>query len=182
MFRHHDLLGLADLVAGEAELEREAACLERQQAGLGADRELQDLLRRPGGDFLDIDAAFRASHQDRHADGAVEHHADVDLARDVGGFLHEHLRHLLAVGVGLLGDERILEHDLGDLAGVVARLDELLMPPKSGVEPLKLPLPRPPAWTSAGLQYRPVQLDLVERGRRNATTPEGNEERSTQRG
>ena len=88
--------------------------------GFGADRHLEDLLRRACRDFLDLDAPLGAGHQDRHAEGAIQHHADINFAGDVGGFLDEHLRDLLPFGVGLLRDERILEHDLGDVTGVVA--------------------------------------------------------------
>ena len=78
------------------------------------------------GHFLDLDAALGAGHQDRQADGAVQHHADVDFAGDLGRRLDDqHLRYLLSLLAGLLGDERILEHDLGDLAGLGAGLDEL---------------------------------------------------------
>jgi hypothetical protein len=50
---------------------------------------------------------------------AIEDHADVDLASDVGRLLDEHRRHFLPLLAGLLGDEP---------------------------ESLKRPLPRPPAW------------------------------------
>ena len=59
------------------------AGLERLQAGLGIDGGLEDLLRRAGGDLLDLDAALGTGHQHRHADGAIEHHADVNLAGDL---------------------------------------------------------------------------------------------------
>ena len=52
--RRHDLLGLRDLVAGEARLERQPAGLERLQARLRGDGHFDDLLRRLVGDLLDV--------------------------------------------------------------------------------------------------------------------------------
>src|SRR5437867_650156 len=99
----------------------------RSPAGFppGSSGRLEDLLRAAGGDLLDIDAALRAGHEHRHADGAVEHHTDVDFALDVGRLLHEYLRHFLACVAGLFGYEGILEHDVGDLSAFLAGANEL---------------------------------------------------------
>ena len=135
------------LLAGEAEIVGDAASLERLQAELRVDDGFEDFFRRAGGDFLDLDAALGAGHQHRQADGAVENHADVDLADDLGRRLDDQqFRDLLPLLAGLLGDERILEHDLGDVAGVVAVGDELDAADQSLPLSLKRPLPRPPAW------------------------------------
>src|SRR5262249_15623049 len=72
-----------------------------------------------------FDAAFRTRHHHRHADGAIDDHAKIDFPRDVGGVLYEHFRNLLAALAGLLGDERMLEHYLGDRADFLARFDVL---------------------------------------------------------
>ena len=101
--------------------ERQFAGLERLEAALRRDRLLDDRVGSAGGHFLDLDAPFGAHHQDRHADGPVEDHADVDFPGDVGRFLHQHLGNLLALFVGLLGDERKPEHDVGDLGHLVTR-------------------------------------------------------------
>ena len=121
----HDRLGLRRLLGGEVEGVGQPAGLERLQAGARIDRRLEDGVRVAGRHLLDLDAALLAGHQHRQAGGAVEDHADVDLAGDVGRLLHQHLAHLLAVLAGLLGDERVLEHDLGDAGHVLALGEEL---------------------------------------------------------
>ena len=59
------------------------------------------------------------------------------------------MRDLLALLAGLLGDERKLEHDLGDACRPRRANWMNLTPPKSLPLSLKRPLPRPPAWTWA---------------------------------
>src|SRR5262249_20086347 len=57
-------------------------------------------------------------------DGSVDDHAQVDFPGDVGRLLHQDFGNALALFAGLLGDERVFEHDLGDLATFVAAADE----------------------------------------------------------
>ena len=94
--------------------------LEGLQPGVGIDGGLEDLLGRPGGHHFDLDAALGAGHQHRHADGPVQDHADVEFLLDVGGLLHQELGDFLSFRPGLHGDQRVLEHDLGDGADLVA--------------------------------------------------------------
>ena len=63
--RQHHLHGLADLVALEAELERQSPRLKRLQPERRIDEGLEDALGRFFGDLLDLDAALLAGHQDR---------------------------------------------------------------------------------------------------------------------
>src|SRR5262249_2232463 len=125
--RDHDRFGLRRLFGGESECVSEAASLEWLQARVRIDSSLQDLFGAADRDLFDFDAAFGAGHQHRQANGAVDDHADVNFAGNIGGFLHQDLADLLTRFTSLLGDQRVLEHDLGDGADVVA-LGEILDP------------------------------------------------------
>ena len=57
--------------------------------------------------------------------GAVDDDAQVELAVDLRAFLDEHAAHLLALGAGLVRDERHPDHLLGELLGLVGRLRQL---------------------------------------------------------
>ena len=57
--------------------------------------------------------------------GAVEDEAEVQLAVDGEAFLDQQARHLLAVGTGLIGDERLAEQLARDRLGLFGRLGEL---------------------------------------------------------
>ena len=88
-------------------------------------------------------------------------HAEVNFAGDVGRLLHQHLGDLLALLAGLLGDERILEHHLGDLADVVAFRDEL-----DAAEVLAAVLEAAlaaAAGVNLGLEHDRAAAELVER-------------------
>ena len=123
---------LRHLLAGEAELERQPAGLERLQAGVGIDVHLEDLLGVRGGDLLDVHAALGAGHQHRHADGRgrapCRRRTRLRCRRLPDD---EHLADLLALLAGLLGDQRVLEHHLGDGAASSSLLGMNLTPPKS---------------------------------------------------
>ena len=79
--RHHQLDGLADLVAGQAERERQLARLKRLQAERRVDERLEDPVRRLFGDLLDLDAAVRAHHQHGPLRRPVDDEAEIQLAR-----------------------------------------------------------------------------------------------------
>ena len=85
----HDLLGFSNLITGEAHGERQLASLIRLQAEFGRYRFLEDLLGSVGCHFLDIHAAFSASHHDWHAGGTVENHSEIDFSLDVSGLLNK---------------------------------------------------------------------------------------------
>ena len=57
------------------------------------------------GDLLDLHAAFGRRHHRDATGRAVEHHAEVELARDLEALLDEQALHLLALGAGLVRDE-----------------------------------------------------------------------------
>ena len=99
--------------------------LERLQADRGIDEDLVDLLGMLFGDLLDLDAALFADHQDDALRGAVEDEAEIQLAIDGEAFLDQQARDLLAVGTGLIGDERLAEQLARDRLGFGAGLGEL---------------------------------------------------------
>ncbi len=69
-----------------------------------------DFLRRVRGDFLDIHAALGAGDDDGGAGGAVEQDGEVEFARNVHRLGDEDLADELALGSGLMRDERLAEH------------------------------------------------------------------------
>jgi hypothetical protein len=66
-----------------------------------------------GRDLLDLHAALGGGHDRDAAGGAVEGHAQVELAGDVQALLDEQALDLLALGPGLVGDQRACR-DLAD--------------------------------------------------------------------
>ena len=71
--------------------------------------------------------------------GAVEHDAEIQFARDGQRLFNQQPLHLLALGPGLVRDQRHAQHLLGQLAASSGDL-AIFTPP---------PLPRPPAWICA---------------------------------
>jgi hypothetical protein len=84
-----------------------------------------DLLRRLGGDFLDVHAARGAGHHHRLAGGAVEQHAQVELALHLEALFDQDASHNPPFGAGLMGDERHAEHLDREVFGLVRRLGQL---------------------------------------------------------
>ena len=64
---------LAHLLALEAEAEGDLAAVERLEPDRGIDRDLDDLLRRPRRDLLDVDPALGRGHQGQPRGGAIDH-------------------------------------------------------------------------------------------------------------
>ena len=69
-------------IALEPERGGNLARLIRHDADGGINPFLEDLLRRFGGDFLDVHAAFGAGHDERARVGAVEQHGEVKFLFD----------------------------------------------------------------------------------------------------
>ncbi len=63
--------------------------------------------------------------EDRPLGGAVDHEAEVELARDLEAFLDEHATDDPALGPGLVRDERHAEHRLRGGVRGVRPLDDL---------------------------------------------------------
>jgi hypothetical protein len=104
----------ADLLALEAEAERDLPAVVGHDTGRRVYRHLENLLRRGGGDLLDVHAALARGHDGDPAGRPVDQHAEVELARDVATVLDVQALDLLAARAGLLGDQHVAEH----LAGV----------------------------------------------------------------
>ena len=105
----HEADRLRHLLLREAETERESPRLIRREADRRVDRLAHDLLRRARRHLLDLDAALGRRHHRRTIGGAVDHHAEVELARDLTGTLDEQPADDPALGAGLVGDERLPE-------------------------------------------------------------------------
>ena len=122
----HEQVGeLPDLGAFQPERERHFPSLVRLGAHVRVDRRAQDFLRRLGGDLFYLHAAFAGSHDHHAARRAVDHGAEVQLARDVRAGFNVDLADGLAVGVGLDGDQALAEPAVGEIAHVVDRLRDL---------------------------------------------------------
>ena len=70
----------------------ELARLERHEPDAGLDVDANDLLGRLRRDFLDVHAAGGARHHHRLAGRAIEHDAQIELARHLQPFFDEHAR------------------------------------------------------------------------------------------
>ena len=84
--RRHHLDELVDLRAVEADAEAELARLERHEADARIDVDADDLLRRLRRDLFDVHAAGGARHDHRLAGRAIEHDAQIELARHLQPF------------------------------------------------------------------------------------------------
>ena len=97
--------------------------------GLEADGRIDahhlDLLGRLGGDLLDVHAAFGRGHERDPRGFAIDHHAEIEFARDVAAVFDEQASHLPAFRAGLVGHQRHAEHIVGELAHLLDRFGEL---------------------------------------------------------
>ena len=140
---------LLERLAGQAEVEGDAAGLEIAQAERRVDGLLEDLVGRLLRHGLDVHAALGAVHDDVAALAAVEQDAHVEFARlAVAGLVNvlgnEHAVDLLALGVGL-GGHQVAPKDasrgvldvleaLGEDHPVAARLGDGALAAASGVD------------------------------------------------
>ncbi len=121
----HELGGLRDLGALEAERERELARLKRSKTGARVNVFLEDALGRLVRDFLDVDAAVLAGHQHWLLGRAVENNAQIELARNAEALLHEDTLDHLALRAGLVGDQAHPDHGGRGRRGGVRALHDL---------------------------------------------------------
>ena len=103
----------------QIESETEPAHLERLQPDGGINNDLQDFLGRFCGDLLDVHPAGLARHDDRAFGGAVDDHAEIQLARDVARILDEHALDEASLGACLVSDEVHSDDRVGGLLGLV---------------------------------------------------------------
>ncbi len=113
------------LLLAELEPEREPPCLVARQPARRVQRDREDLLGSLLGDLLDVHAAG-ARGDDRDALGrAVDEHAEVNLALDVGSGLHVDPVHGQPVGTALVRGQARAEHGLGVRLDLLRRPGEL---------------------------------------------------------
>ena len=77
------------------------------------------------GDLFDLHAAGSRRHEDVASVGAIEHDAEIQLARDGQGLFDQQALHFLALGAGLVRDQLHAQHLGGELAGLFGRLGDL---------------------------------------------------------
>ncbi len=109
----------------EAEGEGNLARLERNQPDARLDVLLDDRVRSLGGDLLDLHAAGLRCHDQQLGLLAVEQHAEVELPVDGQPFLDQQPLHNLALGTGLVRDQRHAEHLFGELRSLFHRFRQL---------------------------------------------------------
>ncbi len=135
--RGHGRRGRIHAGRRDADAECQLARLERRQAGRRVEGLLQNRLRRPGGDFLDLHAARRRGHEDRLALDAVEHDAQVQLALDGQRFFDQQPLHDSPGGTGLVRNQPHAEHvagELGGFGGILGDLDSAALAAAAGVD------------------------------------------------
>jgi hypothetical protein len=100
----------------EAKLEGKLAHLVGLQAGQRVDFLADDFPRGPGGDFLDVHAAFGAGNDDRAAGLAVHEDGEVVFLEDFHRLGDHHAAHQAAGRTGLVGHQGLAEHFGGERA------------------------------------------------------------------
>ncbi len=130
----------------EPKLLRQFACLMSLQPGERIDFLAQDLLGRFLRHRLDLDAAFRARHDDWRCRRAIEQNGKVNFPRDLHRFRHEHFVYDASRRPGLMRHQRLPKHLRRDLARFRRRLAQMHAP----FEPIReRPLP-----SAAGVDLR----------------------------
>src|SRR6185503_10994920 len=108
-----------------ADLPRDAVAFAVGKTFARIDEDLVNLIRRVGGDCLDVHAAFGARHQHDALRRAIDDHADVEFLLDVGAFLDQQASDILSARPGLVCDQLHAEDLPGQFAHGVDRLAEL---------------------------------------------------------
>src|SRR6056297_203925 len=116
--RAHQFDALFDLRAGEAEVEGDAATVERLIAGGRIDREAEDFLGRFFGHFFDVHAAFGGAYEGHAAGLTVDQKGEVKLGFDAGAVFDVDAVDLFARRTSLLGHEGAAQHALGFVGGL----------------------------------------------------------------
>jgi hypothetical protein len=166
--RLRELDELLGLLALEPETECELAALVRLQARGGMNVHPENLLRRMGGDFLDVDAARGRRDEGNAALLTVEHEAQVDLARDFRTGLDVHAPDRQTLGTRLPRDQALSDHRRRGRAHgieILRELDATRLAASAGVH-LRLDHPQRAAQRACG-------FDRLIRGTRNASARNG---------
>ena len=107
------------------------------QADQRVDEDLDDLLGRGVGDFLDVHAAFAGGHQRHLLRRAVGDHRNVVFLLDVGAVLDQQPAHFLAQRAGLVRDQLHAQDLAGqrlDLVDRAGQLDAAALAAATGVD------------------------------------------------
>ena len=123
--RHHELHRAADVLRLQPEAEGDFARLKATQPEAGNQMLLDDGMGILGGDLFDLHATRGRCHEDIAAGDAVEHDAEVQLARDGQGLFDQQPLHDLALGPGLVRDQLHAQHLGCELGGFFRRFGEL---------------------------------------------------------
>ena len=159
--RAHQRHALLDLRAGEAEVEGDAATVERLIAGRGINREAEDFFGGGGRDLLDIHAAFGGGDEADAGGHAVDQQGEIHFGLDAGAVLDIDAVDLLAGRAGLLGHEGAAKHALGLVGGLFHGFREAHTACVTGAGLLELALSAP-----AGVDLRLYHPERsVERAR-----------------
>ena len=114
-----------DKLAAQAERLGQITGLVWLQAEQGIDLQLDDGVGVGLGDFLDIDAALAAGHNEWLGGFAVKQHGEIKLLDDLLAAGNEQGMDLATGFAGLLGDDGIAEHGLGLFMDVIGRFAEV---------------------------------------------------------
>ena len=118
------------------ERERQLARLKRNEPGRRIDVFLVNPLRRLLGDRFDLHAAVLAGHDDRPAGRAVDHDAQIQLARNRQALLDQQARHRAPLRTRLMRDQLHPVDLIGELVGlsrVRGQLDAAALASAAGV-------------------------------------------------
>jgi hypothetical protein len=150
----------ADAGRGYANLAGDVIGIRVAQAFDRIDGDLVNLLRRFGGDLLDVHPALGARHQHDPLRHAVDDHADVELLTNVRALLDQQAPHLLARRPGLMRHELHAENFSREVANVIERFRELDAPALAATPRVNLRLDDP-----NGTAERLRRLDRVVDGK-----------------
>src|SRR5690606_16816626 len=116
---------LTDLLAFQAQLERQLATLVRLSADQRNNFGFQDLFRSFFSNLLDFHATFSRGHENDTTGTTVYHCAQVQLLVDVGEGFNQNLADRLAVFVGLVGNQVLTQPLFGEFTDLFFALDQL---------------------------------------------------------
>ncbi len=107
---------LSHLVLVQTQEKSHAPRLVSREPDDGIEVQAMNLLRRVVGDLLDVHASLGRRHDGDSPRIAIEHEGEVELASNVEALLDVEAADNLALGAGLVRDERAAEHFVGELA------------------------------------------------------------------
>ncbi len=122
---YEDVGELLDLVAFQAQLERQLTALVRLRADQRVDGGFQNFLGSFFRDFLDLDTTFGGCHEHDATGRTINYSAQVQFLGDVGAGLNQDLADRLTIGVSLVSDQTLTQPLLGEGFCIFLALDQL---------------------------------------------------------